>query len=462
MNWWLFKEQKKPERSEFPVLATVIIALFVLIISVAVRAVTWPGDKHVDEYFFTQSVVFPLLVLLCVVFLFLIPVSTRKHYEETRVAIAKEREEQLKQYARRHLIIAGWATLTPLDEPALNMLKLEGEFPLAPKTPIKIPREYDFEFTQTELLLNRLLAPLAEKLKTPHYRNFDSTLWVRGGDESCCDDLRRTFERLGLASNEIEYLQDCPDYSLVTNWIDSSTNYVTNRLLVIVDMHDEGSESKSMENASAFWLTNIYGKTEGEKPMYLYRPITDVTDVETVIPVYLYIAPVSSPKTLWYAALSKVEKYPLMQILDDRKLVANRLDVETSFGGKTAGYRWLVLALAADAVKYSQGDQLVAASDNNKLGLAAVSSRLTTAPSSSWYVDYMYPWQYGGLFGMFLSGSLFVGICGFGKPEAMANVSGWSVLFWALFPLTLFLSMGIMATWHAGNEAYRDMWGLDE
>ncbi len=35
----------------------------------------------------------------------------------------------------------------PLEEPALNMLKLEGEFPLAPKTPVNIQLEDCFDQT---------------------------------------------------------------------------------------------------------------------------------------------------------------------------------------------------------------------------------------------------------------------------------------------------------------------------
>lgn len=36
----------------------------------------------------------------------------------------------------------------PLEEPALNMLKLEGEFPLAPKTPVNIQLEDRFDQTR--------------------------------------------------------------------------------------------------------------------------------------------------------------------------------------------------------------------------------------------------------------------------------------------------------------------------
>ncbi len=37
---------------------------------------------------------------------------------------------------------------SPPEEPALNMLKLEGEFPLAPKTPVNIQLEDRFDQTR--------------------------------------------------------------------------------------------------------------------------------------------------------------------------------------------------------------------------------------------------------------------------------------------------------------------------
>jgi len=120
-----------------------------------------------------------------------------------------------------------------------------------------------------------------------------------------------------------------------------------------------------MENACAFLLTNHYVWEEGEKPVYLYQPMSGVTDIEAKMPIYLQVESVLTPKTLWYTGLSRTEKYPLMQALDEKGQAPKRLDLDASLGEKSAGYRWLALALAADAVKYAQGEQLVASSKTN-------------------------------------------------------------------------------------------------
>ena len=148
-------------------------------------------------------------------------------------------------------------------------------------------------------------------------------------------------------------------------------------------MHEEDSDSKSMESACAFLFTNHYVRGAGEKPVYLYQPMSGVTDVEEKMPVYLEVKSVTAPKTLWYTGLSRVDKYPLLQALDAKNLASERLDMEASLGEKSAGYRWLALALAADAVRYAQGEQLVATSENNKFAITSLSSKKTNLPEKA-------------------------------------------------------------------------------
>lgn len=189
MRWWLYPEQKEPDRAGLPVVVIAITMLVIVIICTGIRAVTWPGDKHVDLSFFGQAVVFPVIVMFAVINFILIFDNANRHYDETRLFHQKNREYGLKQYAHMRLVIAGWSTVTPLDEPALNMLKLEGDFPLAPKTPLKIPLDETFDVTHNEQIFNRLLPPLLSKLKTS-YRDFSAAIWVRCGNENCANELR--------------------------------------------------------------------------------------------------------------------------------------------------------------------------------------------------------------------------------------------------------------------------------
>lgn len=172
-----------------------------------------------------------------------------------------------------------------------------------------------------------------KKLKGYNYRIFETVVWVRGGSGSCIDELRRTLERLGIetaSTCKIEYSTECPDYAIVSQWMNLSDYKVENRLIVIVHLHEESGESKSMENACAFLLTSHYVREEGEKPVYLYQPMSDVTDVEDNMAVFLETGSVLTPKNLWYTGLSRIEKYPLMQALDKKALTVERLDIDAS------------------------------------------------------------------------------------------------------------------------------------
>ncbi|MGG8295140.1 hypothetical protein PGR09_04370 [Klebsiella sp. 141251] len=129
------------------------------------------------------------------------------------------------------------------------------------------------------------------------------------------DALRRVLEHLNIPNAnacEVEYLTECPEYGMVDKWIAAPDDNVINRIVITVDMHEEDSDSKSMESACAFSFTNHYVRAVGEKPVYLYQPMSVIADVEEKIPVYLEVKSVTAPKTLWYTGLPRADKYPLL------------------------------------------------------------------------------------------------------------------------------------------------------
>lgn len=456
-EWWLYKKQTSPD-TDVPV--GIIIILYIVFIGMGLlfRTLTWPEKEHVTAIFFVPSVILPTCLVSVFVFIGFIFHDARIHYFETRKFVAKEREIDLKAYARKNMAIAAWSAITPLEHPALNMLKLEGEFPLAPKTPVKIQRDDLFDQTRNEQMFSRLMAPIAEKLKGFNYRVFETVVWVRGGNESCIDELRSSLERLGVdcaSTCRVEYSTTCPDYTLISKWVNMPDYRVENRLIVIVDLHDDSNDLKCMENACAILLTNHYVREEGEKPVYLYQPMSGVTDVEEKMPVYLEAGSVLMPRMLWYTGLSRIEKYPLMQALDENGQAAERLDMDASFGEQSPGYRWLALALAADAVKYAQGEQLVASSEKNKFSIAALSSRRTCIPANLVWGTWSNPLLPAGMAALFCVFSLFTYQISFSAKNDAPSL--WGLVASIIIPLIVFTGVGIFAYMFKTNEAYKDM-----
>jgi len=456
-EWWLYKKQPE-ENTDVPLTGIIVLYVVAIGASLLIRALSWPENEPVNALFFVPSVILPICLVSMIVYIAFIFHNASIHYFETRKFIAKQHEINLQAYARRNVAIAAWSAITPLEQPALNMLKLEGEFPLAPKTPVKIPLEEMFDQTRNEQIFHRLLAPMAEKLKGYNYRVFETVVWARGGNETCIEELKRSLERLGVAhasSCKIEYSTECPDYALISKWVNLPDYRIENRLIVIVDLHEEDGDSKRMENACAFLLTNHYVREEGEKPVYLYQPMSGVTDVEAKMPSYLQAGSVLTPKTLWYTGLSRNEKYPLMQALDEKGQAMERLDIDTSLGEKSAGYRWLALALAADAVKYAQGEQLVASSEKNKFSITALSSQKTSIPENLEWGTWSDPLLSAGIAGVFCILSLFAYHTSFWVKDDTPSV--WGLIASIIIPLVVFIGTGFLAFISKTNEAYKDM-----
>lgn len=162
MNWWLFSKQNEFDE-KYPYLWICLLYVVVVVICLAVRAVTWPGNKHVDLDFLAQSVVIPVVFLTGFVQVFSAAYHGLRHYMETRLLIAAEQEYKVVSYARGNITLAGWSVLTPpkaTKELALSMLKLEGEFPLAAKMPLKIELEASFDFTRAGQAMIHVLEPM--------------------------------------------------------------------------------------------------------------------------------------------------------------------------------------------------------------------------------------------------------------------------------------------------------------
>lgn len=457
MDWWLYSEQEDAQ-DDIPVLAVVVIYVALIAVCLVIQALIWPENKHVTFEFFIPSVLLPASVLTTILFFVKMVLCAPVCYAEVRKYVAKLREAELKTYARKHLAIAAWTALTPLEQPALKMLKLEGEFPLAPKTPLRLEIEELFELTRNEQIFTKLLTPMAVMLKGNNYPGIEILVWVRGGDNFCVDELRRVLERLKVpnaSSCKIEYLSECPEYGIVDNWIAAPDDNVINRIVITVDMHEEDSDAKYMENACAFLFTNHYVRGAGEKPVYLYQPMSGVADVEEKIPVYLEVKSVTAPKALWYTGLSRMEKYPLLRALDAKNLASERLDMETSLGEKSAGYRWLALALAADAVRYAQGEQLVVTSENNKFAITSLSSKKTDLPDKAKWSHTIPPVVHSIIvWGGLMISWLFYNVSFTPKPEHISTL--WIVAS-IVIPAIIAVGAGLSLTVLAVNKAYQHM-----
>lgn len=456
MEWKLYPPQKGASEFKLPWLAFLITYLIVISISVFIRASTWPDKKHVDAVFIFDSMVFPFLIVTSVISILCMFVSAEYHLAESKKLIADWQRYNLKSYASQHLKIAAWSLVSPVNDLALKMLKLEGEFPLAPKTPVKIATDTDgFEATRIQQVLNQLLSPMAETLKK--YPDFDITYWVRAGDESTEDDINSIIAKFDIKINsnrKMIRLNECPNYSHINTMIsDSNQEYCYQHLLVICDLNSD-AESEYMETASAFYFCSDSTEQDNKCPVYLFQPMTESNDINKSTSVYLEIEDnsASMPKTLWHAGLSRLDKYPLLKALDDGRAAQNRLELELSLGKRSEGYTWLALAAASDAVMYAQGSQLLAASDRNQAGLIKISSELPDEPSEPMIKAHFIPMFSGFYATVFTLFTLFFGLGLFGEFPPLFI----SILI-ALVILVIIMGGGYFLTVLTTDRAWEEM-----
>lgn len=414
MEWKIYPSQKGVGDVKTPWLAFLITYSVVIAISLMIRASTWPDKKTVDIVFIFDAVMFPFLVITSLIFIINMFVNAEYYLEASKKEIADWQRYDLKRYANQYLKIADWSLVSPVNDLALKMLKLEGEFPLAPKTVLKITTDIDeFEETRQQQVLRKLLTPMADTLRT--YADFDITYWVRAGSEGIEDDVDSILTQLEIKAAEnrkIIGLDNCPDYSIIKMMIsDSRQMYRYRHLLIICDINSD-IESECMETASAFYFCSDYTGQANKRPVYLFQPLIERSDLYQSTSVYLEIEDESTsiPKTLWHTGLSRLEKYPLLKALDDGRVTQNRLELELSLGKRTEGYMWLALAAASDAVKYAQGSQFMAASDRNQAGLMKVSSQQPDEPSEPVMQDQFMPMFSSFYAAIFVLLSSFVGL----------------------------------------------------
>jgi hypothetical protein len=232
--WGLFDELvvilNRTNYEKYPYLADMSY-MWSSVICIAVRAVTWPGNKHVDLDFFAQSVVIPVVFLTGFVQMCSIVYHVMRHYMETRLLIAARQEYKVVSFARGNITLAGWSVLTPpkaTKELALRMLKLEGEFPLAAKMPLKIELEESFDFTRAGQAVSAFWSPWQGNFlgtsRLKRWCGFEAGMNPVAMNSGECLNARRSRQ-------ENHFLPECPDYTQITEWIKQSKTRVE-RLLI--------------------------------------------------------------------------------------------------------------------------------------------------------------------------------------------------------------------------------------
>lgn len=350
----------------------VFVALYALIqfAAVVLTLLNWPaGQPTMTRDFWLAILVVPFLLWVLIGGLYYHlayegPLIRALWWNTLRGHLASH----WQKWTHAHLVLLDSVVLTSEDDLAERMLGLEGSAPSNPDKVLVLPGMPDSGGrAKLELVLERLLAPLAERI-APLARvgSFDIVLQSDHAEHAI--DLQRIWRKLGLPGDPaVAWLPADADSPLVVQWFDEQPmpDY---RLVLACQLCDGKQEPASSEMVVALLLAvpDVAARSRAKfKPQaYLFRPVaaeSDVVDMALRLLLEAQQAPPEKLKHFWFSRLAKPLKHAATTAVTNAGLNLAHHDLDKALGKPGPANGWLLQALAAQMVRHGQGAQLVAA-----------------------------------------------------------------------------------------------------
>jgi hypothetical protein len=236
-----------------------------------------------------------------------------------------------------------------------------------------------------EEIFARLLAPLGDGIEKLAPSS-DVEVVLHAGDEDCSRVLMRVWKRLELrGAPAVKWLAADVEWPLAERWFSEPMHSC--RIVLACQLRREG-ETEFSEVAVGLLLGNpsaLAKRRSSVKPQaVIFRPIVAEPDgIAQSLSTLLRAeqAPVSKIRHVWTSDLEKITGRRTDAAVREAKLDVSSHDVDRAIGKPGPANPWLLQALAAEAVQYGQGAQLVATGFRSDVTLNIVASG-TEAPDA--------------------------------------------------------------------------------
>lgn len=426
-KWKIPNKNPYQDPGKFPLNIMLVISCAIFLLCMMYHILNWLQEKKVADDLTWNAIVIPSLIVLviwCVVIIIHGIISFPFYYAGY---LEQYGMYKWKNWAIQALPLLDYSSILPVPELALKIQKLEGEAPAGSATPLRIDIEVDsMDDARVDKVLRRLIEPLKNSL-VKEYRPFNTWLYVKGADDTIGNSFRAVLASLGISSNkvgDVNILHDCPDYSLINDWI--GLNISENNLVITVELHNKNN-SDFFESANAFIFTNAKLLEDKDTPLYLLR-MMDSTPyyLDEIVSAYLSAqqVDVSKIKKMWFNSLDKQSKLVMFSGVENAKvniLADSRYELEAVTGQSTEVQRWVVLALAADAAKYGQGHQLFASASAGTIQTGIIAAKYPGCWPALGKLDFGNYWKIIIVCAIILWGIGFVSLV----PTEMFNNHPW-------------------------------------
>lgn len=279
-------------------------------------------------------------------------------------------ESDWKSRASEWIRLAEHASIFPVDNAALKMLKLEGEMPVDGDIALRLSVEDDETSGMSRMQI--VVQRLQEQLDLTHIdartERPELFLYVGNTAESVRDDLTSLIQsaHASLKQASFRYFEEVPDLSLVQEWADSSFSGF--RLLIIAELHN-GDRRNFCEYACALLFSRNRIIASDRMPVCCFKGMNSkVHHLGKKIDLLLSAEQVKAAdlRHVWTGDLQGESLHLLMDSLKENNAGIKirswqNMRIANTW---TAGYQWLMMEWSAKAVRNGQRGQLLAARES--------------------------------------------------------------------------------------------------
>ncbi|MBK3786409.1 hypothetical protein G3A43_40105 [Paraburkholderia aspalathi] len=387
MRWLIPDVTEQAEPHAPPIWQYGVLYLLIQLVGAGLVVLAWPkGQATMTPAFWIAIIVLPALLWGAA------SGAVYWRYEEVRNQCAwwnllgRVRSFKWRSWAHARVAIVSSVVLTPEEGLAESILGLEGAAPTNPDKTLSLDQfGTSHGRNRLEEVFASLLAPLRNDIDKLAPSN-DVEVVLHVGREDCSRDLVRVWKRLEFRGEPaVKWLAADVEWPLAERWF--SEPVPSCRIVLACQLHREG-ESEFSEVAVGLVLGNpsaLGARRSGIKPQaVIFRPIVaEPDDIAQSLSTLLRAeqAPVNKIRHVWMSDLEKITGRRTDAAVREAKLDVSSHDVDRAIGKPGPANPWLLQAVAAEAVQYGEGAQLVATGFRSAATLNIVASG-TEAPDA--------------------------------------------------------------------------------
>ncbi|MGK3126286.1 hypothetical protein ACCY16_19380 [Candidatus Pantoea formicae] len=356
--------------TRFPRLFTAVAAIGATLLTLIFGALTLENEQLTLSMLIWRLLVMPVAVCSAVISLCFVIFHQICSWRLFMQLAYSGNELAWKYQAAEWMRLAEHASMFPVDNAALKMLKLEGEMPVDGDIPLRISVEDDETsgMSRMQIVVQRLLEQLDLTHIDARIERPELFLYVGNTTESVRDDLTSLLQSAHASLNQasFHYFAEMPDLSLLQQW--AAPSFSGFRLLLIVELHD-GANRNFCEYACALLFSHNRKIGGNRLPVCCFKGMSSkVSQLGKKIHVLLSAEQIkpSDLRHVWIGDLQGESLHLLVDSLKENKAGIQIRSWQNMQIANTwaSGYQWLMMEWSAKAVRNGQRGQLIAAKES--------------------------------------------------------------------------------------------------